>query len=419
MLLSMLLSPGLVAAGIAARDDPRVHQVNISDANRLNLELLGSRIQKVGAADAGTYGGAYLSPSDGKVHVGLTDLSESARRRYAGRDSSNLAFHAVDNSWHALTQVQARVAADWSRLRSEGIALEATFPDARASRLKIEVRGLTRRQARLLTTRYGAKLVKPILVPGSVAGRRGADSRINDSAPWNGGDFITSLYEGTCTSGPPAYRQTDGKEFLITAGHCWPASRYVYNMRNWPALAGDRVVMGQTAYNTFRLDQSGSLDAALIWTDHDGGSSARDWRSDAVYATQEAWDDPMPGYPVCFSGAYTLERCGALVTDYDGCIRYADGLDVHCHESRAVNYDKLLAGDGDSGSPVYTVNPSTLKLNVKGIFVYFTVGTGQGRLPTCDRYPGTAAEPRRCGNVVYFTDIMPILHQWTLALKRG
>lgn len=238
-----------------------------------------------------------------------------------------------------------------------------------------------------------------------------AADRLADTAPWNGGDFITTKYEGTCTSGPPGYRQADGREFIITAGHCGPATRAVFNLRDTGSgFVGGGGRVGTIVYNDYPT--YGGLDVAIIDTQAYGGSSSLDWRSNTVSAAQQSWANPAENQKVCSSGAYELEVCNATVTNVDGCywVEQEPGVETyHCHISRAVNYNTVLAGEGDSGGPVYSVDTTTLKLNVKGIVT--AVGTAR----PCIRYPDPG---RVCSSIMFFTDIVPILQKYGMALNR-
>jgi hypothetical protein len=369
--------------------------------------------QSVGRAHPDVFGGLWIDRARGVVQVALTSHRPGLYPAFAGGyDARLFRFPLVRRSWAELTALRDVVRARMPSLRASGVDLRAFYAKASINKVVLEVVRPTPDQITQLGQLLGADAILIRSVP-DLPGMRGAD-RLNDTAPWNGGDFITSRYEGTCTSGPPGYRQTDGRQFLITGGHCWPASRYVYNERNYPDFVGGRARVGQTAYNDY--ETYGGMDVAIIDTQNDGGSSRLDWRSFTVAAAQQQWSDPPENGKVCFSGAYELEKCGATVTDVDMCKYYVDDGSVHCRESRAVNYNTLIVGQGDSGGPVYSVDTTTLKLRVYGEFSYLEAAAGSSLLvcPTLS----DPRDPRWCGHIAYFTDIVPILQKYNMALNR-
>jgi hypothetical protein len=396
--------------GVATAGPPTGEPAAAAPADRSALlDTAAGESVTAGGRQPDTYGGTWVDRTNGVVNVGVTSPAAD-RAALAGSTAPDLVrLVPVVRTWAELGAVRDRVLRDASGLRAAGIDLRAFYPKASTNRVVLEVDGLTAAQASLLSRRYGAAAVT--VTPVTDKEVTLAYDRLNDNSPWNGGDFITSRYEGTCTSGPPGYRQADGRKFIITAGHCFPASRAVYNLRNVPAPevgGGGRV--GTVVYNDFPT--YGGLDAAIIDTEAYGGSSPLAWRSDTVTAAQQSWVNPAENTKVCSSGAYELEVCNATVTDVDMCYWIADEDDVetyHCHISRAVNYNTVLAGSGDSGGPVYSVDTGTLKLVVKGIV------TATGTQRPCIRY---AIPNRKCSSIMYFTNIVPILQKYGMALNR-
>jgi hypothetical protein len=359
------------------------------------------------------FGGVWIDRERGLVNVALTAAAPLLEPIFIGPfDAALFRFPQVQRSWVTLTGLRDLVLAQEIDLRGGGIDLRAFYPKASLNKVVLEVVDPTDGEIARIHQAFGADAVTVVAV-ADLPGMPGAD-RLTDSPAWNGGDFITSRYEGTCTSGPPAHRQSDGREFLVTGGHCWPVGRYVYNERNYPDGAGGHAVVGRTVYSDYGTH--GGLDAAIIDSQNYGGSSWLNWRNFNVSAAQQQWSDPPENGSICLSGAYEMEKCGATVTDVDMCKYYVDDRTTHCHQSRAVNYNTTLVGQGDSGGPVYSVDTRTLKLRIYGEFSYLEAAPG-GTLYACPTL-SAPGDPRYCAHIAYFTDIVPVLMKYGLSLNR-
>jgi hypothetical protein len=355
----------------------------------------------------------WIDRQAGVVNVALTAPAPLVEPIFIGSfDPALFRFPIVALSWLDLTTLRDAVLERAAGLRADGIDLRAFFPKASLNKVVLEVVAPTQEEVTRLQGLFGADRIVVHAVE-NLPGLRGSD-RLHDAPAWNGGDFITSRYEGTCTSGPPGHRIADGRDFLITGGHCWPVSRYVYNERNYPDSAGGHGVVGRTVYSDYGT--YGGLDAAIIDAQNYGGSSRLDWRNYNVSAPQQQWSDPPENGSVCISGAYELEKCHTTVTDVDMCKYYVDDRTTHCHMSRAVNYNTTLVGQGDSGGPVYSVDTNTLKLRDYGEFSYLEAAPGQSLYP-CPTL-SSAGDPRYCAHIAYFTDIVPVLKKYGMALNR-
>jgi len=367
----------------------------------------------VGPLYPALFGGVWIDRQQGLVNVALTAPAPHLEPIFTGAFNPALfRFPIVERSWVALRGLRDTVLGQQEGLRGSGIDLRAFYPKASANKVVLEVVAPTEDEITRIQQLFGADAVT-VLPVDDLPGMAASD-RLSDSPAWNGGDFITSRYEGTCTSGSPAYRQSDGRKFVITGGHCWPVGRYVYNERNYPDNAGGHSVVGRTVYSDYGTH--GGLDVAVVDVQNYGGSSRLNWRNFNVSAAQQQWSDPPENGSVCLSGAYEMEKCGATVTDVDMCKYYVDDGTTHCDMSRAVNYNTTLVGQGDSGGPVYSVDSNTLKLRIYGEFSYLEAAVGHSlySCPTLSN-PG---DPRYCAHVAYFTDIVPVLTKYGLALNR-
>jgi len=378
------------------------------------VDLAAAAVMSRDPEKAPTFGGAWVDRASGVVDIAVTSAAAERATFIGSEDPALFRFRQVKRSWAELGALRDRIARAVPTLRAAGVDVSAVYPQASTNDVVVEVRKPTDEAESLLRKQFGAAVSVASAVDTDV---EPATDRLNDVAPWNGGDFITSRYESTCTAGPPGYRQADGRKFIITAGHCWPASRAVYNARNYPySQVGSGRQIGVTAYND--VDTALGLDVAIIDTQNYGGSSSLDFRNSTVTAAQQNWGTTMVNAKVCSSGAYELEVCGATVTVVGACIPYSKdehSLPVeHCNMSRAVNYNTTLLGNGDSGGPVYLVDKATLKLTIYGIVSAHDRDT-QYVCPTLS----DPANPRYCSHIMWFTNIVPILHKYGMALNRS
>ena len=308
-----------------------------------------------------------------------------------------------------------------SSLQAAGIQIDSFNPDAQYDQVVLHVVNPTDKDEAYLTDLFGSNEIRIVSSAYSTAQVNFA-TRVSDNAPWNGGDFAYGVdVDGdlsSCTAGPPGYRQSDGRQLIIEAGHCFPDGATVINKRfhsNGPADGGG----GTIGYaNLSDYNVSGGMDVTVIDTQNYGGDSNLDWRSNTVSAQQQNWFNPVKNASACMSGAYDTEHCGYTITDVDVCKVIPGGADVtnRCHYTRAVNYNGLWVGSGDSGGPVYSADPNTLKLGVMGIISFGTDDQGGANLYPCPNK--TAIDYRYCAHIVYFTDIVPILNKYGMALNR-
>lgn len=315
-------------------------------------------------------------------------------------------FHTVQYSRADLAAVQNTIGQDVASWKSQGVEIRLWGPNPLDDKVDVYVSELTPTSSDLLLQRYGAAMVK-VLPAGPDEVIHNFASRQADVAPWNGGDFI---YTGSgipyCTSGPPVHSQGTGKDYLLTAGHCWDNGTPVYNGWHDPngALHGSGTFMGTAKYSDY--DANSNLDAAFV--EVLSGASTLDWRTSASSTAQVNVSPSLGGgASVCASGAYEGEVCGAQINAaFDGYC-YFDGTFKVCGIVRAAKAGIAVAGSGDSGGPIYRVTPSG-GLDVAGIV------KGGGDLFYC---PNMTAGARYCSDTLYYTEIGLILNKNKVTVK--
>jgi hypothetical protein len=155
--------------------------------------------QSVGRAHPDVFGGLWIDRARGVVQVALTSHRRGLYPAFAGGyDAWLFRFPLVRRSWAELTALRDVVRARMPSLRASGVDLRAFYAKASINKVVLEVVRPTPDQITQLGQLLGADAILIRPVP-DLPGMRGAD-RLNDTAPWNGGDFITSRYEVTCTS---------------------------------------------------------------------------------------------------------------------------------------------------------------------------------------------------------------------------
>ncbi len=183
-----------------------------------------------------------------------------------------------------------------------------------------------------------------------------------DSAPFIGGDVLTTDGKRFCTAGLPAIRKSDHHPVLITAAHCFGVGKRVYTGAGTPGHYGNGKVGNYVGKVTSKILQ---WDAEVIEGTGNNGdvSGTSTWRP--LTSTAYSYD----GDYVCQAGAasYYLGHptpCGIKVTDDDirfrmgsYWVRGVEGIDVR---------NGWGSHDGDSGGTVFAMQPGG-KRQARGI----------------------------------------------------
>jgi hypothetical protein len=154
-----------------------------------------------------------------------------------------------------------------------------------------------------------------------------------------------------CTSGLPLRRNSDGRSFLVTAGHCYGDGETVYT--GWEG--GGRNLIGYLTYRSLLYD------AVAIDTGYTGETASQEWDGPGVGApTQHVYD--VDGSDWSYTGDMTCQdgynvgiRCGLLVIS--GFLYWNDPTSGVQHAGvEAHQVDGMTAGyGGDSGGLVFAL----------------------------------------------------------------
>jgi hypothetical protein len=198
----------------------------------------------------------------------------------------------------------------------------------------------------------------PIAVEPAVHGS--SMSRLRDQPSWISGEAIsqTSTSKSTvyaCTSGLPARRSSDGRSFLITAGHCFPDGATV--LTGWEG--GGRNTIGVVAYrNSYR-------DAIAIDTHTTGPTASREW--DGLRpGPYQVLDVSGVGYSyagdlTCQDGYTSGIVCGLRVTN--GLVIWTDewGNQHAGVEAEPSGFGATAIQHGDSGGLVFALMSNNVR----------------------------------------------------------
>jgi hypothetical protein len=320
------------------------------------------------------YAGVWFDNDSGELVVSTlpsTSRSEvEAPISAAGLQPDDFRVAVVNSSWSELESVQAQIGVELRSAMERGLV--RMWLDARENVVVVELAqgampALVERAERLATVFPGRTEIRsattPSFDPKPLACRAALLEKYCD-LPMRGGVAMNVngdwLYR--CTAGFPARGISDGRRYVLTAGHCGP-------VENWASMDGGVDIIHQSTEEIdSHLHYLGKLQQ-ITWPGHD-------WAK--IDATGSYWDQtPWPtrvaywgeydgtvvhenyeiegeakgvqGQFVCHSGATTGTTCGELVaTDYDV---YYDGNGVWVNDLGVVVGG--CAGPGDSGGSVF------------------------------------------------------------------
>ena len=365
----------------------------------------------------GDYAGIrVMSAGAIEVFVSGDDTTEFRAAASASGHGAAFSFVRVRYSMREMLDVRDRVRQQADGIARSGIDIASWGPDVTRNVVRIGVANPAVGDEAALRATFGPS----VRVERAQRPRKSA-SRLYDTKPWNGGDFIAMDNGSDCTTGPPVYRPSTGQTYLLTAGHCYLGSTattgltgYSYRTFQGSHLMGTGAspLMGYAAAEQVR----NGYDSALIAT----SSSRLAWRTQRATDTvgsapQYAAQGSVVGAPVCASGAYSGERCGATVRLVNQDTRSFDGF-VQVNMVAAENQGVAIVGPGDSGGPVYQVHSGQLLMT--GLIVAREDDSGSpypNRLlcPQNDQ----AGRGASCTDVVWYHDLPSVLNHLGVALK--
>lgn len=223
--------------------------------------------------------------------------------------------------------------------------------------------------------------------PGDLAG-----TRYNDTNPWKGG-ARTVQGSSACSTGFSVLAGSYGR--LVSANHCDPpADLSVYDGAG-QLIAPGSAVSGYASIDSQLIDPSASpATTPQIYT----GA----WSSGTT-STVKNWASNWTGQTVCTGGATTGSHCGTITNDAVTLPGLTGSWYIEVSSSSA------LAGNGDSGGPVYATVSGGVQ--ARGIILRGDAAVACGAynpdvLPTCYQN-------------VYYAPISVVLNTWGVSLEVG
>lgn len=354
---------------------------------------------------ASIFGAIEVTGDGSHVIVFLTSLSPVAEAQLSSLGMpGTVSFARTSHTKAQLLAVHAEVTKDVNMLAERGIDIVSWFPGINGDGLEhIGVVGLTLAKARVLDRLFGASRVVLQGLSESQAPHALAN-RVDDNAPWNGGDNITGASVGLhsgCTSGVGITYQ--GVQYMITAAHCYEPGWQIYN--EFVDVSRPNNYMGT---ETSRDVSYGGDDTALvrmpvsgnIWTGIIGQPVSTPVAGDATNTN---------GFTVYNEGAYSGEVAATVQNNYDGCISLSgytglSGSRKECNLVQATS-SGIASQEGDSGGPVIRYIGG--RLMVTGI-----VSAGGGPAITCEynvQYEHGQDPAQSCYHILYYTAMDEIL----------
>lgn len=393
-----VIGPGSIASAALAAPVVLRHSapdlspaVKKADTPTFVESTAGAVQQEAETRFASTYGATRVTEGGKHVVVYLTSLSAVAEAQLRALGLyGQVSFARTTHTRVQLLALQRTVTGDVRMLATRGVRVVSWFPGINGDGLEhIGVLDLTAMRARMLDRLFGASNIVLHNVARSQIPQATA-SRVDDYAPWNGGDNLTSHGIG-CTSGVGIVYQ--GAQYMLTAAHCYEPGWSIYN--EFAGVSRPNNLMGT---ETSRDVNNGGDDTALvsmpvlnhIWTGVIGSPVPETAVGDATNPD---------GDTVYNEGAYSGQVPATVQNNYYGCIYVSGvtGVSGNRYECNIVEATSsgIANQDGDSGAPMIRYIGGNLM--VTGI-----VSAGSGVV-------GCQYNVTTCYNTVYYTAMDEIL----------
>lgn len=367
--------------------------------------------QTAQARFADLYVGEVLTDNGSHAVVYLTQLQQPAEAAIvAGTQPGVISFARAPRSLAYLNALNDAVTSKLDALQQQGTTIVTWGPDFVTGREDVTVQNLDPARTSVLDQTFGASNLVLSSTPLAYTGIA-LSGRASDSPPWNGGDYtIIHLTGGTadCTSGFGT--SGGGKQYLLEAAHCAPKGAKVYN--GSPSGKGREKLMG-TVSTQGNWGSKGGLDAELIKTSGHGGSSAVVFTGRAAKPSRSVDSGSASsrrGDQVCDDGAFEGEICDLIIQNsMPTCTTEALSVVGPFYKVCGLWLVKkrgggIVAGEGDSGGPVFRFVNNELKATG-------SITLAHGKVINC---PGGH---RGCYRAMYYTSISRILKEFKVRLK--
>ncbi|MEV4384644.1 hypothetical protein AB0J68_02780 [Micromonospora sp. NPDC049580] len=351
----------------AAADPPQLtnEQIAALPPNEQGLLLqplrqIADAATAVGASShSAVFSGLELDGTTGTVKIYLTDLG-AAKGFLTAVKKTDPAIEAdrieLEQGRHTLVELKAASERLIDEQQRTDLSIESVAVPADGSGLRVRARDVVR-AANALTPSAVARrpaadlvgvptVVEPAPAMADASRRRDTPQWISGAALSASGTAQSDGYD--CTSGLPARRKSDGRSFLITAGHCFANSVTIYT--GWES--GGRNKIGVT---TTRSDY---YDAVAIDTSSTGTTASRTWDGKSGnYTVNDVTSSALSyaGDWVCQTGYTSGVVCGIQVTTSWLTWVGSNGI-THGGVEGLQRDGTTAARPGDSGGLVFNVS---------------------------------------------------------------
>lgn len=378
------LPPAPATARQPTLDDPAVtsaaadYRISVEEARlRITWQDVAVDLDLVlGALLGGSYGGAWIDPDDGgRIKVGVAEGGDQRVRDAVPHElDPAVDLVAVDHTITFLESVQARLgdrAHEVSVGHPWGVAV-GIAPDR--NRVWLLVPPLEQQSPAIAVfiadaqVEFGQYLyLEEMTEPSSADACTPNAARPYCDSPLRGGvsiDYATSSGTSRCTAGLPARARSDGRLYLLTAGHCLrdrPNAWTTQSSGGATRLLGSphRCFAGRGAASSclqgdgdMGLIRVGSGTTIRGWvfvrpspTNNGIQGTTRDSRYPIVRDGSAGL--PLSGFRLCRSGIVSTS-CGELVA-----VNVRHTSPDTGHEYRGMGAANYVRARGDSGGPVY------------------------------------------------------------------
>ena len=316
------------------------------ELRNIAAQTAADQVGVTAAADlAGQYAGLAITASGG-LQVSLVGAPSAAfrARMLSAAGSVPVSYRLVAHSLRTLASVTQAMTRDTGWWAGRGIGLAAWGPDYASDEVSVSLTRYTPAAAAAITRRYGSSLVRVETVSAPAPSLSG---RYNDVPPWFGGDYLTLVGKfgarAHCSSGFNV-QDSNGADFVLTAGHCAPNGTRAYVGRRFVGI------VGHNDFPAVDAELIPGLSASLIWSSTVNSAAVHD-------VTAVAKVDLIGGL-ICTDGAVTGEVCAVRIIHVGWCF-HEPFTDINVCGLVVADRPGTKVNDlGDSGGPVETTFPN-------------------------------------------------------------
>lgn len=402
----------LLLATFAATAENRAAASAPKPLPRTSTAALDTYSQEIGAAAQADPGftGMLVDAQDNRIDLYAKNPEAPRLVSLAARSRVRVVIHKTAHSLSDLLKRTAVAGPRIDALKRQGVDVVHYGPHFQTGEFEVGVRNYSQSTVRQVRAALGTELLVTDASAEQISHTAG---RSDDTLPFYGGDFTTNNNGEDCTTAFSMHSSVNNYDYNMSAGHCFRGGDTLVVGSDGYAGApiGNHLVMGPVLSSYFGSSADNYIDvsfAKLLQTTNYGIV----WH-DASYFNVKATRRASPGQSVCVDGAYSDQQCNGLVDtkNWMQCLYYNGNVKVCSLIQVYSNNGYAIAGQGDSGAPVYQ---SSYYPPPGGLGPAYPVGmlNGGNTTYTCPHYPG-----RTCYKIIQFTDLESIDSQFHVYAK--